>query len=116
MSAVRIDGEERRLKLTLGALAEIERELGGGDFERLKARLAAPSVGDLLVMLRALIEGGGARLSLEALKAADIDLAEAAGAVAEAFGGLKAGRGDDGAKKPAGGSPSRTGSAPESSS
>lgn len=111
MSGIVIDGETRALKLTLGALAEIESALGGGDFEALKARLASPRVSDLLVILRALIAGGGAGVTLEALKAADIDFAQAAAAIAEAFRAL----GDDTAKKPREGSLSASGSPSESS-
>jgi len=111
MNEIVINGERRPLKLTLGALAEIETALGGGDFETLRARLASPRVSDLLVILRALIAGGGAGVALEALKAADIDFGEAAGAIAEAFRAL----GDDTAKKPRGDSLSASGSPSESS-
>ena len=111
MSEIVINGETRPLKLTLGALAEIEAALGGGDFEALRARLASPRVSDLLVILRALIAGGGAGVTLEALKAADIDFAHAAGAIAEAFNAL----GDGAPKKPREGSLSANGSPSESS-
>ena len=86
--AVTINGEARPLRLTLGALCEIEEALGGGDFDVLKKRLARPSVGDLIVILHALLGGGGASLTVEALKASDIDLSEAARAVANAFTAL----------------------------
>lgn len=81
---LRINGEEKILRLTLGALAEIEAAFGG-DVEALKARLARPRVGDIILILRALLAGGGAPVSLEALKASDVDLAAAAGAIADAF-------------------------------
>lgn len=110
MSDIVINGEARRLKLTLGALAEIEAVLGQGDFETLRARLARPKVSDLLIILRALIEGGGTRLTIEALKAADIDAGKAAAAVAAAFAEL-----GEASKKPEEGSPSPTGSRAESS-
>lgn len=112
MSEIVIDGETRRLKLTLGALAEIEAVLGQGDFEALRARLARPKVSDLLIILRALIEGGGARLTIEALKAADIDAGRAAAAIAAAFAEMGAAS----PKKPDGDSPSPSGSPSESSS
>lgn len=111
MSTIVLNGETKMLKLTLGALAEIERELGGGDFEALKTRLASPSVADLLLILRALIEGGGGAVTLEILKAADIDFAEAAAAISAAFRAL----GHDPAKKRREGSPLTTGSSSESS-
>lgn len=83
-----IDGERRRLRLTLGALAEIEETVGGGDFEALRARLATPNAADILAILHALLAGGGEAISVEALRRADIDLAAAARAIADAFGGL----------------------------
>ena len=83
-----INGETRTLRLTLGALAELEDSLGQGDFEALQKRLAAPRIADLLVILRALLQGGGFLISIEQLKAADIDLSAAAKAVAEAFAAL----------------------------
>jgi len=87
--SIKINGEEKPLRLTLGALAEIEEALGG-DVDGLKARLSRPRIGDLLIILNALLRGGGASLSLEALKAADVDLAVAANAIAEAFRALEA--------------------------
>lgn len=98
---IRIDGEERPLRLTLGALAQIEEALGGGDFDKLKDRLKAPRVADIVLILHALLAGGGAQLTLEALKASDVDLGEAARAVAKAFEAL--GGGDDAPGKPASG-------------
>ncbi len=87
--SIEINGEEKPLRLTLGALAEIEDTLGG-DLGSLKRRLATPRVGDLLLILTALLRGGGASLSLETLKAAEIDLAAAADAIAKCFQGLEA--------------------------
>ncbi len=87
--SIMINGETHPLRLTLGALAEIEEALGG-DMESLKSRLANPRIGDLLLILNALLRGGGVSLSLEALKAADVDLAAATVAIAEAFRALEA--------------------------
>ncbi len=86
---LRINGEEKRLRLTLGALADIEAAFGG-DVETLKARLARPRAGDVIVILHALIAGGGAAVSIDALKASDIDIAAAAAAIAEAFSAVGA--------------------------
>ena len=78
-------GAERRLCLTLGALAEIETALGveglGGLAERMR-RLAA---GDVLAMLAAVLRGGGEVQLAEELTRAPIELKEAADAVAAAF-------------------------------
>lgn len=86
-----INGEEKTLRLTLGALADIEDRLGGGDLTALQARLKNPRVADIILVLHALLVGGGAALTLEALKASDLDLGEATRAIARAFESL----GDD---------------------
>ena len=82
-----INGEEKTLRLTLGALADIETAFGG-DAEALKTRLKNPRVGDVVVILHALLAGGGAGLSLAALKASDVNLSDAAAAIAKAFEAL----------------------------
>lgn len=84
---ITINGVATPLRLTLGALATIETALGG-DAETLSERLKKPRVSDILLILHALIGGGGGALTLEALKASDIDIAEAARAVAKAFSTL----------------------------
>jgi hypothetical protein len=86
-----INGERRRLRLTLGALAHLEAAIGGGDFERLRERLKAPSASDLLLILHALLQGGGATMTLDLLKASDVDFAAAARAIGEAFRALAGG-------------------------
>lgn len=82
-----INGEEKTLRLTLGALADIEAAFGG-DAEAMKARLQRPRVSDIILILHALLGGGGAAMTLEALKASDINLTDAAKAVAKAFESL----------------------------
>ncbi len=84
-SAITINGETHRLCLTLGALAEIEASLGGGSLDKLQTRLRNPGLADILAILHALLRGGGAGLTLEALKMSDIDLAGAVAAIADAF-------------------------------
>ena len=60
ISAV-IDGEQRVLCLTLGALAELEARLGGGDLVGLGERFASGRVTarDLTAILGAGLRGGG---------------------------------------------------------
>ncbi len=87
---ITINGEPHKLRLTLGALAQIEDALGG-DFDALQARLKSPRISDVIIILHALLAGGGAGLSLQLLKASDVDLAQAARAIAIAFQAL----GDD---------------------
>ena len=52
-------GAERRLCLTLGALAEIETGLSVSGIAALGERMRVLSAGDLLIVLAALLRGGG---------------------------------------------------------
>ena len=80
-AVARLGGVERRLCLTLGALAELETAFGTDGVEALAARLARPSARDLTVVLQALLRGGGeAEADLST-----VDFREAAAAVAAAF-------------------------------
>lgn len=54
-----LGGVERRLCLTLGALAELETAFGAESVEALAVRLARLSARDLTVVLEALLRGGG---------------------------------------------------------
>ncbi|HEX4298398.1 MAG TPA: gene transfer agent family protein [Devosia sp.] len=63
--AATIGGEARTLCLTLGALAELEARLGGGDLVGLGERFAAGRVSarDLIAILGAGLRGAGHALS-----------------------------------------------------
>ena len=78
-------GAERRLCLTLGALAEIETGLGVAGMAGLAERMRALSARDLMVVLAALLRGGGEGVLAEGLASAAVDPREAAEAVAKAF-------------------------------
>ena len=78
-------GAERRLCLTLGALAEIEAGLGLDGLAGLAERMRALSARDLTVVLAALLRGGGERELADELGRASVDPREAAEAVAKAF-------------------------------
>lgn len=78
-------GVDRRLCLTLGALAEIEAGLGLQGVEALAARLRTLSAGDLMVVLAALLRGGGEHELTGRLSEAGVTPREAAEAVAAAF-------------------------------
>ena len=80
-----INGQPHRLCLTLGALAQIETTLGAANLSALQDRLKDPSLKDILLILHALLGGGGAALTLDMLKSSDIDIAEAIRAIAAAF-------------------------------
>jgi len=77
-----LGGVERRLCLTLGALAELETAFGAETTEALAARLQRPSARDLAVVLGALLRGGG---ETEPVPLERVDFREAARAVARAF-------------------------------
>ena len=83
--SVVLTGKARRLCLTLGALAEIETGLQASGLAGLSERMRALSAGDLLVVLAALLRGGGERELAERLVDAAVDPREAAEAVARAF-------------------------------
>lgn len=80
-----VGGEARVLCLTLGALAEMETALGCETLAELEARLKRLSAGDLLIVLAALMRGGGWSGATGEIAAQQIDLAAAAKAVGEAF-------------------------------
>lgn len=79
-----VDGAPLRLCLTLGALAEIETELGAHG-ALLAERLRALNAQDLLVVTHALLRGGGDVANTDELARLRIDAVEAANAVAAAF-------------------------------
>ncbi len=78
-------GAERRLCLTLGALAEIETALGCDGLSGLAERMRALSAGDIAVVLAALLRGGGEHGLANGIGEAAVDPREAAEAVAKAF-------------------------------
>lgn len=82
-----INGKTYILRLTLGALAEIENALGG-DFSAVSERFKNPRIADLMVVLYALLRGGGAEMTLDLLKASDLDFEAAAKAIGAAFRAL----------------------------
>ncbi|SEK72714.1 Phage tail tube protein, GTA-gp10 [Roseovarius nanhaiticus] len=73
--ALIIDGERRVLKLTLGALAELEAGLSAGSLVELVERFEAGafSTRDVLALIVAGLRGGGWTGSERDLIAADID-------------------------------------------
>ena len=78
-------GAERRLCQTLGALAEIETGLGVTGIAALAERMRVLSARDLVVVLAALLRGGGEDVLADGLDRAAVDSREAAAAVARAF-------------------------------
>ena len=80
-AAVMMGGERRRVCLTLGALAEIETGLGVDGLAAVAERMKALSARDLMVVLAAVLRGGGETEP----DVAAVDPREAAVAVAQAF-------------------------------
>ena len=78
-------GAERTLCLTLGALAEIETGLSVAGMAALAERMRSLSARDLMVVLAALLRGGGETALADGLASAPVDAREAAEAVAKAF-------------------------------
>ena len=85
-AVVTLDGAPRRLCLTLGALAEIETGLGVEGLAAVAERMKALSARDLMVVLAALLRGGGEK----APDVAAVDPRQAAQAVARAFAAVAA--------------------------
>ncbi|WP_312128013.1 GTA-gp10 family protein [Brevundimonas sp.] len=82
---VELAGARRRLCLTLGALAEMEAGLNVSGMEALAERGARMSAGDLMVVLAALLRGGGEGELADGLARAAVEPKAAAEAVAAAF-------------------------------
>lgn len=78
-------GADRRLCLTLGALAEIEGALGLEGPGALAERMRVLSARDLTTVLAALLRGGGEATFASELDRAALTPLEAAEAVAAAF-------------------------------
>ena len=80
-----IAGELRRLCLTLGTLAELETAFATERWEALTVRLRRLSPNDLLIVLAALLRGGGEAETAAALPSLAVDFREATQAIAAAF-------------------------------
>ena len=78
-------GAERKLCLTLGALAEIETAFRLSGVEALAERMRALSANDLMVVLAALLRGGGEGAFAGELDRVAVTPREAAEAVAAGF-------------------------------
>lgn len=70
-----VDGRSHRMKLTLGALAELEEELAEPSLMALVQRFesAAFSTRDVLALLCAGMRGGGVQMDPDALASAEIE-------------------------------------------
>lgn len=80
-----VDGRARRVCLTLGALAEIEGALGCRTMAELELRMRALSAADLVIVIAALLRGGGEADTAAQIGEVDVAPGAAARAVSEAF-------------------------------
>jgi hypothetical protein len=80
-----INGKAHILCLTLGALAEIETGLNLDDSSQLSERLKKITAKDVLVLLAALLAGGGNPVSIQQLRISPLDPEVVAKAIAGAF-------------------------------
>lgn len=73
--ALRVDGEERTMRLTLGALAELEARLGATSLVELaeKFETGGVSAAELIALLAAGIRGAGGTATEEELATAEIE-------------------------------------------
>lgn len=83
--SIEIDGTLRRLCLTLGALAEIEAAFNCDTWGALQARLKKLTAVELMVVLAALLRGGGETDIAEHIDQALVSPKQAVNAVVEAF-------------------------------
>lgn len=84
-TALAVGGRARRVCLTLGVLAEIESALGCRTMAELEVRMRALSAGDLMIVIAALLRGGGEAETAARIGELDVAPGAAARAVAEAF-------------------------------
>ncbi|MGV6800757.1 MAG: gene transfer agent family protein [bacterium] len=80
-----IDGQTLNLRLTLGALAEIEEALRVDDLTSLVQRLSNPSTNDILVIVSILARAGGTPLPLDLLRNKKINLKQVLSAITASF-------------------------------
>jgi hypothetical protein len=86
-AALDAGGRSFRLRLTLGALAEIEDGLSLNDLSDIEARLRKLRAADLAIVAAALMRGGGHEITPVEVLRLPIDLPELVRAVTDAFGG-----------------------------
>jgi hypothetical protein len=89
--------QQYTLRLTLGALAEIEDALGVASLGEIATRLKTLATADIAAVASALLRGGGHNLSTADVLALDCDLGSIVRAIAGAFtaAGLGEQRGDE---------------------
>jgi hypothetical protein len=79
------DGKRYTMRLTLGALAEIEDGLGIASLGEIGARLKSLATSDIAIIASALLRGGSHNLSTDDVMAMDVELGAIVRAIADAF-------------------------------
>lgn len=83
-----IDGKPYNLRLTLGAMADVEDKLDLESIDQLGVLLSnRPKLRYMLVLLECLLMGGKNPLTLDQLKQSDIDISALGEAIAKCVGG-----------------------------
>ena len=90
-----LEGQSFPLCLTLGALAEIEAGLKLDRLSDIDARLKQPCVEDLIIVLCALIRGGGADMSDADLRQMSVNFSDVASAISNTFAAAGLGSKED---------------------
>ena len=83
--AINIDGEDYKLCLTLGALAELETLFKAQSLEDLGIKLGAIGANDIIDVILILLKGGGNYLTKAALESANLNVRYVAAKIAECF-------------------------------
>ena len=83
--ALELGGRQYCLCLTMGALAEIENGLNASSLDELDSRLSVVSASDLVMIIHALLKGGGETLTREETSNLPLDIAAMTTAVGQAF-------------------------------
>jgi hypothetical protein len=79
-------GKSLVMRLTLGALADIENGLGLGNLGDIAERMKSPATRDIAVVASALLRGGGFDLSPEDVLGLETDVGSLVEAITGAFG------------------------------
>ena len=80
-----VAGKRYTMRLTLGALAEIEDGLNIASLSEIGTRLKSLATSDIAIVASALLRGGGHDISADEIMSLDVELGAIVRAIAEAF-------------------------------
>lgn len=92
MTSVTINGEEYKLRITLGGLAALERKFGVKNIQELAERLKEPSINDVLEIALVAIRCGGEEVPDNFFMTAEADMTELSRAIGAAVANSFAGQ------------------------